>query len=511
MSYNSSLKSRYFSKFKSNLISLFSGFAITFLVPRTLGPAMYGVFDFITDFFNNVIAFFQLGTQNAFYTKLSKNQKDNRLIVYYTRFVLLTFFLSFSFVIMSFVFDYNYKIWPDISEKYVIFGLFFSIFTLIISNLKIINDAIGITNKTEKIIIYQKSISILIILPLYYFSVLNLFSFFLFHFFILCFLICYWIKILHNHGVYFFKIKLSDAENKNYFKRFYKFSSPLFMYSFIALICDISDRWLLQEYSGSIQQGYFGFALRVSAICFLFTSAMTPLIMREFSIAYGNKDIKKIANLFKNNIPLLYFIGAFICLFFSFNSDIIITIIGGDQFIAGNIVFIIMSFYPIQQSYGQLSNSLFYATNQTKLYRNIAVFTSLFGLLVTFILIGPSSIGCMQLGAIGLAIKKVFIQFIGVSIGLYYNLKYLNLSIKSFFGHKILVVLILGCLSFFSSFISSNFSNIYAVFLISALIYTLLVILLIYLYPRIIVRSRDEINDFINSIINYFNFKRNEK
>tara|TARA_A100001011_G_C13736940_1_gene605835 strand:- start:74 stop:589 length:516 start_codon:yes stop_codon:yes gene_type:complete len=168
----------------------------------------------------------------------------------------------------------------------------------------------------------------------------------------------------------------------------------------------------------------------------------------------------------------------------------------------GKTAFVLMTFYPIQQTYGQLSNSLFYATNQTKLYRNIAVFTSLIGLLTTFILIGPKYLGGLNLGSTGLAIKKLLIQFIGVSLALYFNLKYLKLSLIKFFGHKILVVVLLSLFSFISSqSMSLIFENKTLVFIFSGVTYTFFVLCLIYFYPRIIVRSKKELKLFLNSLI----------
>lgn len=64
--------------------------------------------------------------------------------------------------------------------------------------------------------------------------------------------------------------------------------------------------------------------------------------------------------------------------------------------------------YPIHQTYGQLSGSIFYATGQTKLMRNIALFTMPLGMLIAF-----AFIYLLDLEAVGLAWKMI----IGVNIG----------------------------------------------------------------------------------------------
>ena len=110
--------------------------------------------------------------------------------------------------------------------------------------------------------------------------------------------------------------------------------------------------------------------------------------------------------------------------------------------------------------------------------------------------------GGLDLGATGLAIKFLIIQFLGVTIGLYFNTKYLKLSFLKFMGHKILVVIILSFLAYFINyFISLLFSNVYIQFLLSGIMYFITTIILIYLYPRIIVQDRKGVDDFLKSII----------
>ena len=144
-----SLAKRYKFKLFSNMISLLAGGIVTYFIPKALGPAMYGNFNFITSFFSSLLSFFQFGTSNAFYTKLSKNQKDNKLIRFYFGFILITFLLCFLVVQTIYLLDKNSIVWPEINIKLVYAGLLFSILTFIVATVKNINDAIGITSFSE--------------------------------------------------------------------------------------------------------------------------------------------------------------------------------------------------------------------------------------------------------------------------------------------------------------------------------------------------------------------------
>jgi O-antigen/teichoic acid export membrane protein len=133
-------------------------------------------------------------------------------------------------------------------------------------------------------------------------GVLNLFNLFLYKYFI--YLIDFFLRIIRREIGNFYSPKfVSDIPVRQYTKEFYDYCNPMFVYSLISLVVGILDRWILQFYGGSIQQGFFGLAFNIGAFCFLFTSALSPLIMREFSIAFEKKDIAKIARDFRRYIP----------------------------------------------------------------------------------------------------------------------------------------------------------------------------------------------------------------
>lgn len=269
----------------------------------------------------------------------------------------------------------------------------------------------------------------------------------------------------------------------------------------MGLITGILDRWLLQVFSGSVQQGFFGLSYQIGALCFLFTSAMTPLLMREFSIAFGNKDLTQMSVLFRRYIPLLYSIAAYFSCFIALQADKVIYIFGGNKYKGAIMAVTIMAFYPIHQTYGQLSGSVFYATGQTALYRNIGVIFMLIGLPVTYFLIAPPEKMGLNAGATGLAIKMVFIQFIAVNVQLYYNAKLLKLSFWKYLGHQILSV---GCLLVIATIVTLGVDKVLGIseriissFLLAGVFYTLMVICLVYSLPVIFGLKRQDVKSLI--------------
>ena len=97
-----SLKRRYIFKLVANIFGLIIGLATQAIIPRGLGPVAYGDFNFLTNFFQQVFGFFDMGTSTCFYTKLSQRQNDSGLVSFY-----LCFSGIISLVVLTFVADVN--------------------------------------------------------------------------------------------------------------------------------------------------------------------------------------------------------------------------------------------------------------------------------------------------------------------------------------------------------------------------------------------------------------------
>ncbi|GER94604.1 polysaccharide biosynthesis protein [hot springs metagenome] len=502
---NDSLKSRYFYKLSTNIIGLLFNVVAQAIIPRGLGPKTYGDFNFLTNFFNQVVTFLDMGTSIGFYTKLSQRPKELGLVSFYFYFMGIVSAGVLGFVAITVVTSINTSIWIEQEVLYIYMAAIWGILMWFSQILNQMIDGYGLTVSGEKTKILQKALGLILILLLYGFHQLNLINFFYYNYIILLVLAGAFIWIMQHNGYLIKDVwRLSWEQIKRYLKEFYQYSHPLFSYAVVGLVVGIFDRWLLQVYSGSIQQGFYSFSYQIGAICFLFTSAMTPLLIREFSIAYGQQDLSEMARLFRRYIPLLYSIAAYFSCFIAVQSDKVVYIFGGDKFKESAGVLTIMAFYPIHQTYGQLSGSVFYATGQTALYRNIGVIFMLLGLPVTYFLIAPPDNMGLNMGATGLAVKMVVLQFIGVNVQLYFNARLLKLSFGRYLGHQIAST---GCfliLSTVAVFIVNNLQainkNILVSFLSAGFLYTLTVAAMAYYKPVIFGLKKEDIKSFVNKL-----------
>ncbi len=500
-----SLNKRYFYKLFANFIGFVIGLVTAGIVPRGLGPKAYGNFEFLTNFFSQIAGFLDMGTSTAFYTKLSQRQKEFGLVSFYLCFMGIVSLFIVGFVGIVHLTSAHKQIWPGQTMFFVYLAAGWGFLTWAIQVFNKMTDAYGLTVPAEKARILQRILGIILIIILYIFHQLNLANLFYYHYVVLFFLGGIFIWIMERRG---YSIRhswmLSWPKIKGYLQEFYHYSHPLFTYSLIGLIVAILDRWLLQIFAGSIQQGFYGLSYRIGGLCFLFTSAMTPLLLREFSIAFGNKDLPQMAILFRRYIPLLYSIAAYFACFIAIQADKVVYILGGKSYGAAVVAVTIMAFYPLHQTYGQLSGSVFYATGQTKLYRNIGVIFMLIGLPVTYFLIAPTEKMGLNAGATGLAIKMVALQFIWVNTQLYFNARLLNLSFKRYLGHQIFSVGCLLTIAYIATFsidqiIGLN-QNIIFGFILAGIVYTLLVAGIVYYLPVVFGLKRQDIQSVVRLI-----------
>ena len=465
------------------------------IVPKALGPVTYGQFVYLQDFFMKIISFLDMGSSIAFFTKLSARHTRKELITFYFSYSILILIILSLFVIVVKYFGYTNTLMPEIPNEYIFMGLFFGFFTWLTQIFIKISDAYALTVSVELIKIGHKIVSLILLLYLVYFTAFNLNYYFYFHYIALIsfLIILSWLFIKKEIFTNILNFKFSII---NLSKEFMEYCHPLLVSSTLGLAAGFFDIWLLQKIGGSEQTGFYGLAYSLAAMCFVFTSAMTPIITREFSKSYEKKDLDNMKKLFYRYIPMLYSIAAYFAIFISVQSENILIIFTDEKFKGAYLVLMIMALYPIHQTYGQLSASVFYATGQTKLMRNISYFTQPLGMITSLGLIY-----FLDLGAVGLAYKMVLIQIVGINIQLYFNSKFLSLDIKYFIIHQTCVLVFFFVIAYIATWLVSFESALYE-FLVSGALYTILVVIFSYIFPQIFSIRRNEINNILRKCKN---------
>jgi len=494
-----SLKKRYISKLASNLVKFGLGFVTLGILPQALGPEAYGNLGYLTDFFTRTIKFLRTGV-SAYLPKLSKRQDDKKLIGFYIYYICIIAFMILVGIYGAIIVGFQNIIWPDQKGIFIFAAALFAVLNLISEFFRSTIDAFGYTFRFEMAFILKNIFATGLILLLYFTKTLTLESVFLMQYILLLFVIIAGWRILRKYKIYLYKqLSLTKKDVLRYTKEYYHYSHPLFINGLVVYCVFIGDRWLLQTYFGSLEQGYYTLALKIGSIIFLFTSAMSTLLVREMSLKYKNNNKKEIKELFRRYIPLFYFITVYFAAFVSINAETVTFIIGGNEYQNSSTIVAVMAFYPVFQTYGQLGGTVFLATERTTILRNVGISTGLTGFILSFVFITSYGLG---MGAQGLAIKMILVQFVAVNIYLWINTKFLDESFQKFFAHQLIVIVLLLIIAKFSKYLAVIITNqVYINFLVNGVIYSIITLLLIIMYPRIIVTKKTEL------LLFYHNFK----
>ena len=509
-----SLNKRYAFKVVTNICGFIINILMSLIVPRGLGPRTYGDYNFLTNFFSQLLAFFEMGTSTAYYTKLSQRQGDTDLVKFYGLCVVLISLAVILFVIIASGSLFRNIIWPDQEVFFICLAAGLGIVLWLSNILNQMMDAYGLTVDGEKVKLVQKGFGLVLLAFLFFTQLLDLKTYFIFNYIVwigLC-LSFFWFIRKKFHSLLNGYRTLSWETLRNYTKEFYLFSHPLFVLSLIGFIANIFDRWLLQYVSGSSQQGFYGLSYQVGALCFLFTGAMSPLIAREFAIAFDKDDLNHMRYLFRRYIPLLYVISAYFACFIAVQADKVIWFMGGNAYREALMAVAIMSFYPIHQTYGQLTGSVFLAAGKTSLYRNLGISFLLAGIPLTYIFIAPTERMGLDAGATGLACKMVIVNVLSVNVALYFAARILSLNFWEYLGHQILVIATMVIMAFISVYTVDHWlvlgNKLFCSFIIAGIIYSAGLAGFAFAYPRLFGLQRNDIQRLLDITESFLKSKK---
>lgn len=410
-----SLARRYMGKLIANIATIPVYLIMEAVLPRALGPQAYGNFNFSTSVFTQLTGFLDMGTSTCFYNALSRRQYEMPLVAFYGRVSALVFLVTMLAGLLLFIPELGDMLLPDVPLWYAPLAAFYGFLLWGTRVVRSMNDALGLTVPGEMLRSGVNLLGGLLVLALFWLGGLNAGSLFGLQYLMLGGIVIGCLVIMRRSWSNI-DLSLTRDQRLAYTREFSDYSMPLFVQALLSALALSAERWVLQWFDGSTQQGYFALSQRVSAACFLFVSAMTPLIMRELAIAWGRDDRAHMGRLLTRFAPLLFGIAAWFSCFTAIEAPVLVQIFGGAEFAAALIPVQIMALYPAHQAYGQLASSVFHATGRTTTLRNLAFVEHFGGFVLVWLLVAPQHLLGMGLGATGLALKTVITQFIMVNL-----------------------------------------------------------------------------------------------
>ena len=435
-----SLARRYSFKLLANILNIPIYLLMEAILPRALGTVAYGVYGYATGMFQYLMNLLDGGTSTCLFTNLAKRQKEWGLLAFYGIIgagLLLIILFASGIAAMPVV---AVNIMPDIPLWVIPLAALWAYLTWGVRTMRGINDALGQTIPSEKARMILSLSGLGALLLLYALGILNLAALFIQQaVFLLAMCLAFiWIVRKRWQGTRPFP----DAPARRaYAREFVHYSTPIFMRALVVAFFLMAERWLLQTAQGSVEQGYFTLSQKTGVACFLFVSAMTPLLMREFSMAHGRKDLAAMGAMLERFAPMFYSVAAYFSVFICLEAESVVRILGGSQFMGAVPAVLVMALYPIHQGYGQLTESVYYAAGQTRMLRNITIASALIGFAGAWLVVAPHAWGGLDYGAGGLALKTVLIQALTVNVSLCCCGRIIPIRMSRLWLHQILALL----------------------------------------------------------------------
>jgi len=505
-----SIKTRFLTTLFMNIVRVGLGFVGGIVIARSLGPAGYGNYNFLLASFVSITVLIDMGTSSAFYTFLSQRKRSSKFYLYYFSWIGLQFILVLLFVAFIFPDAWRNKIWLG-HPKGIIILAFVASFMMgkLWNTVTQAGESIRATVIVQLNSIFIAGLYLCIVLGMFFLHLLTIPNLFIAVIFVYLLLSLILAKRIRDNLIAREEVKL-----QNVFNEFKIYCIPLVAYGIVSFAYSFADVWLLQRFGGAVQQGFYSVGLRFSAICLIATSSMLKVFWKEIAEANESGNKERLYYLYTKISRGLCFVGAVgACFLIPFSKEILVFLLG-PKYEAGWLCLAIMFLHPIHQSLGQINGTYFYATAKTRLYSNIGIALILVSLPVTYFVLATDSamIPGLGLGSVGLALKTVTLQLIGVNVLAYFisRLRGWRFSFLYQFG-------IIGSL-LIASFAVKGLLNL--IFHISSIsfhplvsmgfcmpIYILAVGLIVYLFPNLSGLERKQITSSIRFLNRFLKTK----
>lgn len=431
-----SLRRRFAWKIGGAASTAASGILTALLAPKALGPAAYGDFSFCLSFFQRWLGFLDFGASSALFTRLSQRPEDGRLPAFFWRYFALLGGITLLVIPAVFGLSLNSVIFPDQVLENVLLGMGVAVFLRALLVVQGMVDAHGLTVEGEKARILQRSTGALIILILFLTGVLTLRNFFLYNMGAigLGILLGWWV-LRRGAAVLFPRASLTRSDYQALGADFSSYCRPLVLGSTLTALASLAERWMLQAVGGSEQQGYFAVSVQVATLCFLISEALRPLLFREFARIDLNTSRDRARQIYLKAAPALYVLACYLGCFTAVYAEAVGWLLDA-RFAGATMAVSAMSLYPLHQTYGQLSSALVLARSRTRLYAKTQVFQAVATLILTAYLVAPRAMGGWELGALGLGLAMLVVQFVGVNMLILDNARLLKLSFPRLLFHQ---------------------------------------------------------------------------
>jgi O-antigen/teichoic acid export membrane protein len=489
-----SLRQRYAFKLGANVVVAVTGLVSVAIIPRLLGAERFGIFNFLVGFFPGVLAFMDPGISKWYSVRLAQSERPNALKGFFWALAIGIVILLVLITGGAFAFGLEERFWPGVPNVWIWTGMGLAAVTWVAQLAGQTADAEGHTIEAEKLRVVQKLIGIVMVLALFVFGLDKLGYFYAYHFALHLIWICGLIYVFRRAKCTLFPRMSSERDVRRDLKvDMMDYIKPLIVVAVVTSVALLANRWLLQNFGGSREMGYFGLGQSVATMCFLFIAPMIPLLSREIARAHAEGDLDRLRDLLVRAIPGLVAFASLWSFFFAVNAASVVRAFGGSDYEgAGNIV-AVMALYPILQTMGQILGVYFYATSNTRIHRNLTVTFQLVGVGIAWWLIAPTDLGGLGLAGKGLAMQLVIVSLLSVSVRFFVVCRLAVIGFLKLAGNVLLILGVIFGVSCLAKVVGATMDTDLFQLILSGVIHCSCIGLLLLAFPTAVGLSRSEL------------------
>lgn len=400
----------------ANLTRIALSFACGLLIARSLGAASYGDLNFVLGSFLAISQLIEAGSATAFYTFISKRQHSSTFFTVYAGwmlFQLLVPLLVVTALIPGWLME---RIWIGQERRIVLLGLLASfLMNQLWGAVSQLGEAARKTLIVQTAAVLQGVVHLALVFAALHWHWLTVSG-------VLWLLIGEYsllVVILTPRLIGYNVTRGNPQEDVvTVLKQFGVYCKPMVAYCSAAFLYAFADRWLLQRFGGAIQQGFFAIGQQFANVSLIATTSILRVFWKEIAEARQLENHQRVRFLYSTVTRTLYFSAAWIsCLLIPYSREILILTVGKGYEKAW-LCLALMWLYPVHQTIGQIQGTFFFASGETRSYAKIGIGLMVCSIPVTYLLLAPRAaiVPGLALGSVGLAIKMVVLQLVGVTI-----------------------------------------------------------------------------------------------
>jgi O-antigen/teichoic acid export membrane protein len=442
-----SVRSRYAVTLGAQVFRLLLSLISATIVPRALGPAIYGNYSFLLSTSSTLRGVLDTGTQQAFFTFSSQEHASGSLTRLYALVLSVQFSIVLVVIAVAGAVGKTEWLWhaQRLDQIFLVTVLDWLLFLAL--SLQQLGDSKGLTTYQQLI---GAAVALLTVVGLVLLRTTNTLNFYSFVWLSLaaaglnCVILAY--RLLIVNRALFWSGVLSV---RNYAGRWWSFTRPLILVQYYLPVVAYLGLFLIQKWYGSEEQGYYALALQWCAFAMVFTNSGVWIFWREVAHHTASRELHIAAGIYEQFSRLFFFLALVLSCWLSASSGLLVQVVAGERFRAAAAVLAIMAFYPVSQTLGQLTMVSLKAMERTGSYARWSVLLSIPDFLLTYILLAPPSapVPGLHLGAVGLAIKTAVYGFMSVQVYDWLNCHFLGISYAAMLGRRIVALVTVGAIA----------------------------------------------------------------